>query len=164
MSDYDSDFDELNNYIINSQILIKNLGDFFKHCLNVGLYIRTDNQNVPLWFGWMMRCRIKPYLVNNVLEINDPNQFKDDLLYTLKDYYEYCEIFRKIKNKNKEKIEYLIDYINTTPSDELVEEINNNAEYFPDIIETTHFYVLKEDFNNFVKRGRKYKDNLKPEN
>lgn len=144
---------------------MKNLGEFFKHCLNVGSNVRNYNNfpNSPLWFGWM-RCRIKPYLVNNVLEINNPDEFKNDLFYTLEDYFQYCQIFNIINDINKEKIEVLLNYINTTPVEILIEKINNYAVFFPDIEETTHFYVLQEDFNNRVKRGKKYKYNLKPEN
>jgi len=150
----------MNNQL--EEIVYKNLGDFFKHCLNVAGDIRKiENYNGPLWIGWM-RCKIDPFLKNNKLETDNPEEFKEKLLYTIQDYLEYCEIFKLINIKNILKIQQIQQSLQLSEPEEIIEKINGYYYYFPDESDTLHFYVLIENFNNRVKLGRKYKHNLKP--
>lgn len=43
---------------------IRLLGDFFKHCLNIGYNVRPNQTNSKKCLGWQ-GCKIVPYLINN---------------------------------------------------------------------------------------------------
>jgi hypothetical protein len=109
-----------------------------------------------------MRCKIDPFLKNNKLETENLEVFKEKLLYTIQDYLEYCKIIGKINEKTILKIQQIQLVLNLSEPNKIIEKINENYYYFPDESDTLHFYVLQENFNNRVKLGQKYKNNLKP--
>lgn len=131
---------------------IKELSIFYKHLLNVAPYTRFDKKMPPAWHGWM-RCRIKPYLINN--KIIDNDNFIHDLIYTIEDYVQWLKLFND-RNKYKKSIKrsnLLLKYIKNNENT-IRKYIEKESHLFPDVNLRYNNDVIKEDWNDiFLKEG-----------
>jgi len=149
---------------------MKELGCFFKHCLNIGhireidKYLKGKNLNKgpPSWKGWE-GLGFTPYLNNNNIIEDDLidkiskeksenrySSFEYRLLGSLDNYIEYLFYFNK-KDKYKEiidKCEKLLDYLEKNENS-LKKLILKYKKYFLTINDVTN-EIIKEDWNNIL--------------
>ena len=143
---------------------VDTLSAFFKHIMNVCGNIKSNSTNPALWIGWM-RCKFEPYLINNRV-VYSPNErfpeFIDAVKYTIQDYYDYIQCFHNMKSKNiDEKLIFLLDNLNSMDNNELINLIETNNNKFPNEEDYNNHWILKENFNNIIKKRTPYKHLLK---
>lgn len=143
---------------------IDTLSDFFKHIMNVCGNIRSNSNSTVLFIGWM-RCKFEPYLINNQV-VYSPNErfpeFIDAVKYTVQDYYDYVQCFTNTKSNDvDEKLIFLLQNLNSMDNNELINLIETNNNKFPNEDDYNNIWILKENFNNIIKKGKPYKHILK---
>ena len=124
------------------------LAQFYKHCLNVGYWRHSEFDNLndkpPRCAGWM-RCRITPYLDDNVTHNN--LNFVDDLIFTIDDYYDYFSCFNNgdrytsVLNRTKKLLQYI-----KNNSANIIEIITAYKYLFPNKNKVSD-NVIKENWN-----------------
>ena len=143
---------------------INTLSDFFKHIMNVCGNIRSNSNSTVLFTGWM-RCKFEPYLINNQVVYSPDESFPefiDAVKYTVQDYYDYIQCIHNKKSKNiDEKLIFLLDNLNSMDNNELINLIETNNNKFPNEEDYNNIWILKENFNNIIKKGKPYKHLLK---
>ena len=132
---------------------IDKLGEFFRHCLNVGGCTRPNGHTSPLWCGWM-RCKITPYLINGKVHPyfvgvkgDKARKFKNILLYTLQDYIDYISCF-SYKNDNTIKTTNdLLNILDKMDENDIISMIEDNKDKFPSQSDCNNDNVLDEKYN-----------------
>ena len=138
---------------------INTLSDFFKHIMNVCGNIRSNSYSTELFTGWM-RCKFEPYLINNQVVYSPDESFPefiDAVKYTVQDYYHYIQCFTNTKSNDvDEKLIFLLQYLNSMDNDELINLIETNNNKFPNEDDYNNLWILNENFNNILKKGKPY--------
>ena len=137
---------------------VDNLSEFYKHCLNICQHKRPNNNEPPLWGGWM-RCYITPYLVNGKIieeihlhfkEIHGEEfcKFKSLLLYTLQDYIDYISCFEHKKNEDTIKTtKDLIRELEKMENNEIIDIIERNKNKSPSYEDCDNEDMIDENYN-----------------
>jgi hypothetical protein len=128
--------------------------------MNVCGNIRSNSNSTVLFIGWM-RCKFEPYLINNQVVYSPDESFPefiDAVKYTVQDYYDYIQCFANTKSKDvDEKLIFLLQNLNSMDNDELINLIETNNNKFPNEEDYNNIWILKENFNNILKKGIPYK-------
>lgn len=127
--------------------------------MNVCGNIRSNLNSTVLFIGWM-RCKFDPYLINNQVVYSPDESFPefiDAVKYTVQDYYDYIQCFTNTKSKDvDEKLIFLLQNLNSMDNDELIYLIETNNNKFPNEEDYNNIWILKENFNNILKKGKPY--------
>jgi hypothetical protein len=142
---------------------IKELSEFYKHCMNVGTNCRKTYYG-PLYFGW---CRLKfsPYLTNSKVIFTPSDSFSeyiDAVKDTIDDYKIYINcISVGISKDTNNKLDLILQGLKLLNNKQLINLIEKETDKFPTEEDYNNNWVLKENFNNMCKKGVHYKHLLK---
>tara|TARA_Y100000389_G_C17411462_1_gene491162 strand:+ start:650 stop:1054 length:405 start_codon:yes stop_codon:yes gene_type:complete len=127
--------------------------------MNVCGNIRSNSNSTVLFIGWM-RCKFEPYLINNQVVYSQDESFPefiDAVKYTVQDYYDYIQCFTNTKSNDvDEKLIFLLQNLNSMDNDELINLIETNNNKFPNEEDYNNIWILNENFNNILKKGKPY--------
>lgn len=143
---------------------INELSEFYKHCMNIGTDCRKTYYG-PLYSGWH-RLKFDPYLINNKVVFKSSNSYFPEYIDAVKDTVDDYKTFINclsvgVSKDTNNKLDLILQGLSLLNNQQLINLIEKEAGKFPTEEDYNDNWVLKENFNNMWKKGKKYKHLLK---